>query len=107
MNGVRSWMLYGAAGHTGALIARHAHQRGHRPLLAGRSAPATAALAEDLDLPCLALALDDPAVLNAALADVDLVLNAAGPFLHMAVPLASSYLQDGREQPGCTRLTCL
>ena len=45
MNGARSWMLYGAAGHTGALIARHAHQRGHRPLLAGRNAPATAALA--------------------------------------------------------------
>ena len=51
MSGARSWMLYGAAGHTGALIARHAHQRGHRPLLAGRNAPAIAALAEDLDLP--------------------------------------------------------
>ena len=46
MSGPRSWMLYGAAGHTGALIAQHAHQRGHRPLLAGRNAPAIAALAE-------------------------------------------------------------
>ena len=95
MNGARSWMLYGAAGHTGTLIARHARQRGHRPLLAGRNAPATAALAEDLDLPCLALALDDPAVLNAALADVDLVLNAAGPFLHTAAPLAQACLAAG------------
>ena len=75
MNGARSWMLYGAAGHTGALIARHAHQQGHRPLLAGRSAPAAAGLAEELDLPYLALALDDPAALNAALAEVDLILN--------------------------------
>jgi short subunit dehydrogenase-like uncharacterized protein len=95
MNGARSWMLYGAAGHTGALIARHAHQRGHRPLLAGRNAPATAALAGDLDLPYLALALDDPAALNAALAEVDLVLNAAGPFLHTAVPLAQACLAAG------------
>ena len=95
MNGARSWMLYGAAGHTGALIARHAHQRGHRPLLAGRNAPATAALAAQLGLPYLALALDDPAALNAALADVDLVLNAAGPFLHTAAPLAQACLAAG------------
>ena len=95
MSGARSWMLYGAAGHTGALIARHAHQRGHRPLLAGRNAPATAALAGDLDLPSLALALNDPAALNAALAEVDLVLNAAGPFLHTAAPLAQACLAAG------------
>jgi short subunit dehydrogenase-like uncharacterized protein len=95
MNGARSWMLYGAAGHTGALIARHAHQQGHRPLLAGRSAPATAGLAEELDLPYLALALDDPAALDAALAEVDLILNAAGPFLHTAAPLAQACLAAG------------
>ena len=95
MNGARSWMLYGAAGHTGTLIARHAHQRGHRPLLAGRNGPATAALAEELDLPYLALALDDPAALNAALADVNLVLNAAGPFLHTAAPLTQACLAAG------------
>jgi short subunit dehydrogenase-like uncharacterized protein len=88
-------MLYGAAGYTGALIAQHAHERGHRPLLAGRSAPAITALAEHLDLPHRALILDDPAALNAALADVDLVLNAAGPFLHTAVPLAEACLNAG------------
>ena len=37
MSRARSWMLYGATGHTGTLIARHAHQRGHRPMLAGRT----------------------------------------------------------------------
>jgi short subunit dehydrogenase-like uncharacterized protein len=30
MNGSQSWMLYGASGYTGSLIARHAHERGHR-----------------------------------------------------------------------------
>src|SRR5580700_12009687 len=94
-SGARSWMLYGAAGHTGALIAQHAHERGHRPLLAGRSAPAITALAEPLDLPHRVLALDDPAALHAALADVDLVLNAAGPFLHTAAPLAEACLRAG------------
>jgi short subunit dehydrogenase-like uncharacterized protein len=88
-------MLYGAAGHTGALIAQHAQERGHRPLLAGRSAPAITALAGQLGLPYRALALDDPAALSAALSDVDLVLNAAGPFLHTAAPLAEACLRAG------------
>ncbi len=51
MSGVQSWMLYGAAGYTGALVAQHARRRGHQPVLAGRDAAAVAALAERLDLP--------------------------------------------------------
>jgi short subunit dehydrogenase-like uncharacterized protein len=100
-NGVRAagqpgaWMLYGAAGYTGTLIAEHARQRGHQPLLAGRSAPAISALAERLDLPYLEVSLDDPAGLRTALAGVDLVLNAAGPFLHSAEPLAEACLAAG------------
>jgi short subunit dehydrogenase-like uncharacterized protein len=89
-----SWMIYGA-GYTGALIARHARERAHRPVLAGRSAPAVTALAEQLCLPHRELSLDDPATLAAGLADVDLVLNAAGPFLHTAAPLAEACLAAG------------
>src|SRR5271170_5015756 len=92
MSQAGSWMLYGAAGYTGALIAQHACERGHRPVLAGRTAPAVTALAERLGLPHRAVALDDPAALNAALAGVDLVLNAAGPFLHTAAPLTAACL---------------
>jgi short subunit dehydrogenase-like uncharacterized protein len=88
-------MLYGAAGYTGTLIAQHARQRGHQPLLAGRSAAAVTALAERLGLPYRELSLDDPATLTAALADVDLVLNAAGPFLNTAGPLAEACLRAG------------
>jgi short subunit dehydrogenase-like uncharacterized protein len=95
MSGTQTWMIYGAAGHTGALIAQHARERGHRPVLAGRSAPAISALAGQLGLPHRAAALDDPAALGAALAGVDLVLNAAGPFLHTAVPLAQACLDAG------------
>ena len=90
-----SWMLYGAAGYTGALIAQHARDRGHRPVLAGRSAPAVTTLAGHLGLPHRAVALDDPAALTAALDGVDLVLNTAGPFLHTAAPLAEACLRAG------------
>jgi len=95
MSRTSTWMLYGAAGHTGTLIAQHAHEHGHQPLLAGRSAPAVTALAAKLDLPHRTVALDDPEALQAALADVELVLNAAGPFLHTAAPLAEACLRAG------------
>jgi short subunit dehydrogenase-like uncharacterized protein len=77
------------------LIARRAAECGHRPLLAGRNAPAIAALAEQLDLPYRILTLEDPGALTAALGDVDLLLNAAGPFLHTATPLAQACLRAG------------
>jgi short subunit dehydrogenase-like uncharacterized protein len=95
MSGSQSWMLYGAAGYTGSLIAQHAHERGHRPLLAGRSTAGITALAEQLDLPHRVLTLEDPAAVSAALDGVDLVLNAAGPFLHTAAPLAEACLAAG------------
>jgi short subunit dehydrogenase-like uncharacterized protein len=88
-------MLYGAAGYTGTLIAEHARQRGHQPVLAGRSAPGVTVLSDRLGLPYRELSLDDPAALTAALADVPLVLNAAGPFLHTAGPLAEACLRAG------------
>jgi short subunit dehydrogenase-like uncharacterized protein len=88
-------MLYGATGYTGTLIAQRGLECGHRPVLAGRSAPAVTALGEQLGMPHRALSLDDPAALRAALADVDLVLNAAGPFLHTAASLAQACLDAG------------
>src|SRR5271156_32906 len=91
----QTWMLYGAVGYTGSLIAQCAHERGHRPLLAARNRSAIDALAERLDMPHRVLVLDDPAALRTALAEVDLVLNAAGPFLHTAAPLAAACLDAG------------
>ncbi len=46
-------------------------------------------------MPYRVLVLDDPTVLRSALAEVDLVLNAAGPFLHTAAPLAAACLDAG------------
>jgi short subunit dehydrogenase-like uncharacterized protein len=93
-NGHR-WMLYGATGHTGGLIARHAIDRGHRPVLAGRNAAALDALSRDVELPNRPLSFDDPRTVRDALRDVDLVLNTAGPFVHTAAPLAEACLDAG------------
>ncbi len=90
-----NWMIYGATGHTGNLIATRAVECGHRPVLAGRRTLAVHAIAERLGLPHRVLDLDVPAALDSALGDMDLVLNAAGPFLHTAVPLAKACLRVG------------
>src|SRR5688572_24943205 len=58
-----NWLIYGANGYTGALIAREAVRRGLRPVLAGRDAPAVAALANELGLEARAFPLDDAASL--------------------------------------------
>ena len=54
------WIIYGAAGTTGTLIAEEAIRRGHQPLLAGRSAESLASLGKRLGLPWLAIGLDEP-----------------------------------------------
>jgi short subunit dehydrogenase-like uncharacterized protein len=90
-----TWMIYGAAGATGTLIAEEAVRRGHRPLLAGRSADSLAALGQRLNLPWMAVGLDEPERLRQAVAEVDAVLNAAGPFVTTAPPLVQASLAAG------------
>jgi short subunit dehydrogenase-like uncharacterized protein len=95
MTDPRVWMLYGANGYTGGLIAQHAVDQGHQPILAGRNGPAISALARRLGLPHRVVDSDDAAALQEALFDVELVLNAAGPFLNTAVPLSEACLSIG------------
>ena len=89
------WMIYGANGYSGELIAREARRRGLKPVLAGRSAERVAPLARELDCEHRAFALADAAATAKALADMKLVLNCAGPFSATAAPLASACL-NGR-----------
>lgn len=88
-----SFLIYGATGYTGQLIARQAVAQGLRPLLAGRSAAALAALAGELGLSYRVAALDDAAALDAALTGVTAVLHAAGPFVHTARPMVDACLR--------------
>ncbi|HKR63640.1 MAG TPA: saccharopine dehydrogenase NADP-binding domain-containing protein [Thermoanaerobaculia bacterium] len=84
------WMLYGANGYTGELIAREAVRLGERPLLAGRSAERIEPLARELGLECRAFDLAQP-----DLSGVSLVLHCAGPFLHTATPMVNACLAAG------------
>jgi short subunit dehydrogenase-like uncharacterized protein len=87
------WLLYGANGYTGGLVARLARARGHRPLLAGRRAGEVCALAEELELERRLFALDEPSRIDAAVAGMSLVMNCAGPFSRTAGPVAEACLR--------------
>src|SRR5262245_11521378 len=89
------YLLYGANGYTGALIARAAAARGHRPVLAGRNAAAVAALGRDLGLDHRAFALDSPAVVAEGVRGMKAVLHCAGPFAHTSRPMADACLEEG------------
>jgi short subunit dehydrogenase-like uncharacterized protein len=86
------WMIYGANGYTGELIAREANERGAAPILAGRNAAKIAEMARELRLPSRVFALDRPLDVAAALHGVSLVLNCAGPFSKTADPLIRACL---------------
>ena len=81
-----SWMLYGAYGYTGSLIAQEATKRGHSPVLAGRSAEKLVPLAEKLNLDYIVLDLKDGNSLIKSLKDFDLVFHSAGPYKHTSRP---------------------
>ncbi|WP_234775688.1 hypothetical protein [Paraburkholderia tropica] len=51
------WMIYGANGYTGELIAREAARRGLKPLLAGRRRESVEELARTLGLEARAFSL--------------------------------------------------
>jgi len=88
-----TWMLYGANGYTGQLIAEEAVRRGHRPLLAGRSAEKLAKVAKRLSLDHEVIDLTaEPGKLQKVVNDVDLVLHAAGPFIHTSAPMVQACL---------------
>ncbi|WP_262695777.1 saccharopine dehydrogenase family protein [Kordiimonas aquimaris] len=74
------WMIYGATGYTGQLIAQKAKVMGHTPIIAGRNAEKVRKLATELELPWSAFSVDDPNAVRAALKNCSAVLSVAGPF---------------------------
>jgi len=87
------WLLYGAYGYTGELIAREAVDRGLDPILAGRNREKVDRLAADLDCESRGFSLANPG-LEGHLDDVDLVLNCAGPFVDTHEPLVAACLDS-------------
>lgn len=88
-----NFLLYGANGYTGALIARLAVQRGLRPIIAGRNPEKVEPLSAELGLEYRAFSLDDEAAVDEALADVAVVLHCAGPFSQTSKPMVAGCLR--------------
>ena len=89
------FLLYGANGYTGQLIARHARQYGLQPVLAGRNGARLKSLSLELGMPYEVFNLSDPEKLRAALSQVKVVLHAAGPFQFTAKQMIEGCLQTG------------
>ncbi len=92
---MNDWIIYGANGYTGELIARAAVAAGLRPRLAGRNADAIRALANSLGLPFTICRLEDRAGLRQALQGAQVVLHCAGPFQETSAPMVEACLETG------------
>lgn len=90
-----TFLLYGANGYSGELITRFASQYNLHPILAGRRKEAIEPLAVKYGLPYRVFDVNDTPSLLAALKEVKVVLNAAGPFDMTARQLVEGCLQTG------------
>jgi short subunit dehydrogenase-like uncharacterized protein len=95
MNNMANFMIYGATGFTGSLIAREAARRGMGPILAGRSVEAVAALATELGLEHRVFALDSSSAVGDGIRGIHTVLHCAGPFSQTSRPMADACLKCG------------
>ncbi len=91
----KPWLLYGAYGYTGRLIAEVAVDRGLSPVLAGRDPDRTRALAEQLKLEHRPFSLDDARAIRQGLGGMAAVLHAAGPFSQTYRAVAEACLETG------------
>jgi short subunit dehydrogenase-like uncharacterized protein len=90
---LNTFLLYGASGYTGELIARIAVEQGLKPVLAGRDPAKIEPLAQRFGLASRCFALDNAAAMDAALKDFPLVLHCAGPFGRTAKPMVDACLR--------------
>jgi short subunit dehydrogenase-like uncharacterized protein len=89
------WMIYGANGYMGDLIAREAKARGLQPILAGRNARALSRLGQELGCEVRIFDLTDPAAIVQQLRGVAAVLHCAGPFSATSLPMLDACMRTG------------
>lgn len=89
----KRFLLYGANGFVGRVIAKTAVKRGLTPILAGRNEAAIRQLAADLNLDHHIFSLGDESALDDALGSVDAVLHCAGPYLSTYEPVVQGCLR--------------
>jgi short subunit dehydrogenase-like uncharacterized protein len=108
------FLLYGVTGYVGSAIARLAAEAGLEPIVAGRDSEPVAAAAAHLGVPHRVFSVTDTGALEAALSEVCVVLNLAGPYLPTAEAIApacvrtgTQYLAISGELPAYQRLLAL
>lgn len=92
---LNQFLLYGANGYTGKLIARLALTYNLKPILAGRTEASIKPLADELQVPYRIVELNDSEKLTEALSEVKLVLHAAGPYVYTAKQMIDACLKTG------------
>ena len=93
---MKNFLIYGANGYTGELIAREAAKRGLKPIVAGRSQNKIEPLAKELGLTFRTFSLEDKKSLEYSLKEVDFVLHCAGPFSLTSKPMVEACLRLGK-----------
>jgi short subunit dehydrogenase-like uncharacterized protein len=93
---MKNFLIYGANGYTGELIAREAVKRDLKPILAGRSQTKVEPLAKELNLTCRTFALEDKKSLEYSLKEVDFVIHCAGPFSLTSKQMVEACLRLGK-----------
>jgi short subunit dehydrogenase-like uncharacterized protein len=88
-------LIYGATGFTGRLIAQHARDSGIEIILAGRNPVRLQDLSQKLRVPYRVAMLHNLSQLDAALRDIAVMINAAGPFDETACPLVEACQRTG------------
>jgi short subunit dehydrogenase-like uncharacterized protein len=91
----RQLIVYGAYGYTARLLLPRLKALGIDPVLAGRDPTRTAEVARELDVPHRVFSLADPGEVDGGLRGMDVLLNAAGPFMHTTTPLVLGCLREG------------
>jgi short subunit dehydrogenase-like uncharacterized protein len=86
-------LVYGGNGYTARLLLSRLQDLQIEATVAGRNPARVAAVAEELGLPQRAFPLEDAALLDRTLDDVDVLVNAAGPFVGTAQPLVEACLR--------------
>ncbi len=90
-----NWIIYGANGYTGELIAREAVRQGLKPTLAGRNKAKVETLAQELGLSYKAFGLDNIDAVSEQLQGFKLVMHCAGPFSATSKPMMEACIKAG------------
>jgi len=88
-------LVYGAYGYTARLVLPRLAQLGIDFVVAGREAEKTASVGAEFGVPSRVFSLDDPGDVDDGLRGIDMLLNAAGPFMYTTRQLLEGCMRNG------------